>query len=257
MSPNLTKPAPPKLMTSRFEMKYLVSEAKAEALIQYLKPLLTQDAYSEKQSDGFYPISSLYLDSDDLKLCRESLDGKKNRFKLRVRTYADASEAPIFLEIKRRMNAVILKNRSRSQRQEVAALLNHVIDGPTGGCDDSTKRQFYFYLRSIFAKPKVLIRYWRKAYMAGPGHQVRLTFDRDLSFKPMAQPKVELNGAGWYRVPLPGQIMEIKFNCAYPAWITEAVRRFGLQTQSVSKYTLGLRQASQLRLAANLGRDST
>ena len=54
-----------------------------------------------------YPIVSLYLDSPDLQLCRESLTGVKNRFKLRIRSYTDEPEYPRFLEIKRRINQVI------------------------------------------------------------------------------------------------------------------------------------------------------
>lgn len=230
--------------SARFEMKYLVSQAKAEALTHYLEPLLTPDKFSQCQPGGYYPVSSLYLDTDDLKLCRESLDGKKNRFKLRVRAYCDAINSPRFLEIKRRMNAVIIKDRAQTSSAEVAALFGNDLSG-FADLDDATRKQFQMYLRSIYAKPKVLIRYMRKAYLAGLDHSVRITLDKDLGYKQTTDPVVEMAGLGWQRVPLPGQILEIKFTGAYPGWVAEIVRRFGLQAQSVSKYTLGVRQASQ------------
>jgi len=231
-------------LIARFEMKYLVSQAQAEALVHYLDPLLTRDAFSERRPGGYYPVSSLYLDTDDLKLCRESLDGKKNRFKLRIRAYCDGIQSPRFLEIKRRMNAIIIKDRAKTSSREVAALVANDLSG-FADMDDATRRQFQLYLRSIYAKPKVLIRYQRKAYSAGLDGRVRITFDKDLCYKRTSEPVVEMDGLGWHRVPIPGQILEIKFTGSYPTWITEVVRRFGLQAQSVSKYTLGVRQASQ------------
>ncbi len=96
----------------RYEIKYLISEAKAEVIAQFIKPYLQPDRYSKLQRGGKYPIVSLYLDSDDLRLCRETLTGQKNRFKLRVRSYTDEPEYPRYFEIKRRLNNIIIKSRS-------------------------------------------------------------------------------------------------------------------------------------------------
>lgn len=237
-------------MNGRYEMKYLVSHSQAEAIAHYLGPILTFDRFSEKHPGGYYPISSLYWDTQDLRLCRESLEGKKNRFKLRVRSYCDGESSPIFVEIKRRMNAIIIKDRARAPRQAISALLEPGDDVWSGENDDETMRQFQLYLHSLYARPKVLIRYWRKAYLAGTEGQVRITFDRDLGFKQTSEPRVELGGDGWQPVPLNGQVLEIKFTGAYPAWLEDMVRQFGLRAQSVSKYTLSLRRASQLRFCA-------
>ena len=70
-----------------------------------------------------YPIVSLYIDSPELQLCRESLTGQKNRFKLRVRSYTDEPEYPQFFEIKRRINQVIMKSRARVTDADVPNLL--------------------------------------------------------------------------------------------------------------------------------------
>ena len=70
-----------------------------------------------------YMISSVYLDSDNLKLCRESLDGTKNRFKLRIRSYTDDLDYPRFFEIKRRVNTIIIKSRARVMSHSVNPLL--------------------------------------------------------------------------------------------------------------------------------------
>ena len=67
---------------SRHEMKYLISEATAAGITQYIKAYTCLDRHSEFKPNNAYMISSVYLDSPDMKLCRESLEGTKNRFKL-------------------------------------------------------------------------------------------------------------------------------------------------------------------------------
>jgi DNA relaxase NicK len=71
----------------RYELKYRISESKAHAVEEFVRPYLHLDHYCKSQASGSYPIATLYLDSDDFKLCRQTLEGQKNRFKLRVRSY--------------------------------------------------------------------------------------------------------------------------------------------------------------------------
>ena len=91
-----SKGAPGKNLFCRYELKYRITESKAQAVEQFIKPYIHLDRYSKLQPNGAYPIVSLYLDSQDMKLCRESLIGKKNRFKLRVRSYDDDTATPYF-----------------------------------------------------------------------------------------------------------------------------------------------------------------
>ena len=102
-----------RMLACRFEMKYVIDEIKAAGIVRYIRPFLQMDRYSKLQRRGMYPIVSLYLDSPELRLCRESLTGQKNRFKLRIRSYTDEPEYPRFFEIKRRINQVIIKSRRR------------------------------------------------------------------------------------------------------------------------------------------------
>ncbi len=230
------------LQWSRFELKYLLDEATARSVSAYVAPLLEQDRYSQRAKDGFYPISSLYLDDDQFLLCRESLEGKKNRFKLRVRCYSDEPNSPAFLEIKRRMNSVITKSRSVLDRQQVPGLLAGKTPGASVANAESL-RQFQYYARRMDAQPKVLISYWRKAYEGTCDNRVRVTLDRDLHFRTTSQPELGFSGPSWRSNFLRGVILEIKFNNTYPAWLGEMVRCFSLRSRSVSKYTISMRQS--------------
>lgn len=233
----------------RYELKYLISEAKAEAISEFIKPFVPVDRYSKLQPHGFYPIVSLYLDSPDLRLCRESLTGKKNRFKLRIRSYSDDQQYPTFFEIKRRISSVIMKSRAPVRHQDVAALLQ-------GLClphqDFRTNRealdQFQLYVSSIMARPVILIRYLRKAYESDSENRVRVTFDRELCYKVTQEPRITLNGSSWQynHLTIKGVILEIKFTARYPQWLNRLVTTFDLKSRSISKFATSLQQASML-----------
>ena len=51
-----------------------------------------------------------------LRLGYRTINGDKNRYKLRLRFYEDNPHAPVFFEIKRRMNDAIMKQRCGIKR---------------------------------------------------------------------------------------------------------------------------------------------
>ena len=238
----------------RFEIKYRISESQAEAVKQFIKPYLRLDRYSKLQRYGAYPIVSLYLDSDNLQLCRESLTGQKNRFKLRIRSYTDEPDYPRFFEIKRRMNTIIIKSRARVMHQDVATLLSGShLRQQSYYTDEETLNQFQLYMNSIRAKPVIRIRYMRQAYEGdNPENRVRVTFDRELCYNVSSIPEVTLNDQGWQHHPLSldGVILEIKFTGCYPAWLSRMVEYLDLRQQSISKYASSIKESCLLGFCA-------
>jgi hypothetical protein len=236
---------------SRYEMKYIISESKAAAIAQFIKPYLQLDYYCRLQPSGDYPIVSLYLDSDNLQLCRESLRGLSKRFKLRVRSYSDDSDCPRFFEIKRRANTVIIKSRAAVLHNDVTALLagQYVPPLQHDETEADALKQFQLYMKNVSAKPKVLIRYMRQAYEGDGGNRVRVTFDRQIAYKVCNEPVVLLNGGGW-QYNLTGVVLEIKFTGRYPAWLGRMAQYFDLQQQSMSKYVTSMKKACSLGFCA-------
>ena len=242
-----------RMLACRFELKYLISEAKAAAIDRYIHPFLEYDRYSKLQRGGMYPIVSLYVDSPDMQLCKETLTGQKNRFKLRIRSYTDEPEYPRFFEIKRRINRVILKSRARVTDQDVPLLLAGRLLPPQGfSTDETALNQFQFYTASIHAGPKVLIRYMRQAFENADENRVRVTFDRELCYKVTDKPEVRHGGSGWQRSSLTNGyvILEIKFTGTFPAWLTRMAAHFNLQARSVSKFATSIEQACALGFCA-------
>ena len=238
-----------RMMACRFEMKYLITEIQAAAMERYIRPFLPPDRYSKLQRGGQYPIVSLYMDSPDLQLCRESVVGLKNRFKLRIRSYTDEPEYPRFFEIKRRINRVIMKSRARVTDRDVPALLTGKSLPPQGyTTDEAALNQFQLYVASIHAGPVILIRYTRQAFENTSENRVRVTFDRELYYKVTDEPQVLLGGTGWQHNDLTvcNVILEIKFTGSYPAWLTRLVEDFGIEARSISKYATSVEQACRL-----------
>jgi len=237
----------------RYEMKYLISESKAQALVQFIKPYLQLDRYCKLQPGWAYPIVSLYLDSDNLQLAQESLTGQKNRFKLRIRGYTDDLDYPRFFEIKRRINNIIIKNRARVMPHDVATVLSGMSLPPQNySTDEETLKQFQLYIKNINAQPTILVRYMRQAFEDSSENRIRLTFDRELSYKVTKAPEIKLNSPSWqhHSYTLGRVILEIKFTARYPAWLSRMVEFFNLGQESISKYVTSIKQSCQLGFCA-------
>jgi hypothetical protein len=220
----------------RYEFKYRFPRGLAAPVRAFVAAHLPHDSHSAIADDHHYDIVSLYLDSADLRLCRESRDGKKNRFKLRIRGYDDDPASPVYLEIKRRLNVVIMKDRCEAPRYELCA-----FSAPGGAPASSPAAgQFRFYRSCLAATPQVLVRYRREAFEGDGPARVRVTLDQDLACRLTHDWEVRLGGGGWRRVLPAETVLEIKFNGRYPAWMQELVRRYHLQARSVSKYSLSL-----------------
>jgi len=240
-----------RVLRCRYEIKYLISESKAAAIAQFIRPYVRSDHYCKLQPNGSYPVASLYLDSESLQLCRQSMEGQKNRFKLRIRSYTDELDYPHFFEIKRRLNAIIIKSRARVMPADVAPLISGMLGLPQGnGTERQTLGQFLLYAAGINARPVVRTRYQRQAFEDILDDTVRVTFDRNISYSVTSNLDVGLNGEGWHRLPLTlnSIVLEIKFTDRYPAWLGRMVKYFVLRQQSVSKYVHSIKRASLVGL---------
>jgi SPX domain protein involved in polyphosphate accumulation len=235
------------MLSRRYELKYRIPESKARAIERYVQPYIAADQYSRKCPDYQYPISSLYFDSNELHLCRETIEKKVNRFKLRVRCYDDNPETPCFFEIKRRLNMVILKDRARVPKTSFSDIIQaHRIPEDLHKKDIEVLHQFLLYVQILQARPVVLVRYMRQAFEDDSCNRVRITFDRKLSFKAVDHPVITVNGSGWQRIPMDFVILEIKFNNQYPAWLSDMVKIFDLKQTAMSKYVSSVKESCSM-----------
>lgn len=222
----------------RYECKYLISEELAEGIRNYIRPYVHVDPYGRDSTDKSYDITSLYLDAPDLKLFKETREGVKNRIKLRIRTYSPCDRKPVFLEIKRRCNALVLKGRARISRRDMGTILRGCapdvggLEGEERACYD----EFLGWVGRWLAQPVVWVSYRREAYVGSMNPGVRVTFDRKLVCAPTTRNTGCVQGLPWQSIQSRHVVLELKFNVAFPEWMQGLVQRFNLRRLSFSKY---------------------
>ena len=228
---------------ARFECKYLVSERTAEAMRRWVQPWVQPDPYAAKSPSHSYRISSLYLDSDDRRLYRETREGRANRYKLRVRGYSSDPEAPVFLEIKRRCDRVVKKARLRVPR----AAARRIVQGRSVPVDildtdalseveRSVLDEFVMLRERSSLHPVVHVGYQRQAYVGTFANDDRLTFDRSIICSPAGESDALFPTTQSHDVEPLMVVVELKFNSTYPSWMRDCVRTFELDRCSYSKY---------------------
>jgi len=234
-----------KLQPQRFELKYLVNEDVALAMRDFVRSYLVPDEFASKSSNFSYPNHSLYLDSDDLRIYWDVINGNKNRYKLRLRYYDDNPAAPVFFEIKRRSDNAILKERGAVRREAVATLLAGQLPDASHLVSKHPKhltalQHFCRLMHDSAAKPMTHVCYMREAWMSAQDNSVRLTFDRDVCSAPHSEPvittRIENPVMPWGRLV----ILELKFTTRFPNWFFEMVRLFNAMQCGVAKYAEGV-----------------
>ena len=227
--------------SQRFEAKYIINELLAQEILNYIEPYLAADSHAQWGIP--YVVNSLYLDNDQLGLYWSSKTGEKNRIKLRIRAYTERPEDPVFFEIKRRVNQVILKQRAMTTRDVVErVLLGGDVPPECFLASDIQEMenlcQFRDYVESLNAGPVCMVRYTREAYMSNLEEPVRITFDRDLSalYCPYYTPDVWTYGPHWLSVDTLPVILELKFTDFYPSWVQRMIDRFHLLQSPFAKY---------------------
>jgi VTC domain len=63
----------------RYELKFLVSEDTALLVRDFVRSYIDFDEHSLGQEEFSYPVHSLYLDSDELRLYKAIIDEDRNR----------------------------------------------------------------------------------------------------------------------------------------------------------------------------------
>ena len=234
-----------RMQASRFEMKYIIPDGVALATRDFLAGYLELDEFGATQPNFSYPIHSLYLDSDQLATYHWTINGDKNRYKLRVRYYDDRPESPVFFEIKRRVDSTINKQRGGVRKEFAQAILNGQLVEPGHLLSKDPKQfmalqNFSRLMNMINAKPKLHVYYVREAWISRFDNSVRVTMDRDVLCDPETAGRLTTTLTNPVRPFGKMVILELKFTNRFPDWFKELVRVFGLTQCGAAKYAGGV-----------------
>ena len=242
-----------KLQASRFELKYIIPEETALQIRDYVRSYLELDENGVGKPNYSYPVHSLYLDSDDLKMYWATINGEKNRFKLRIRFYNTNPETPVFFEVKRRMNNCIMKKRGSVRRECVPLLLSGQMPEPAFLVSKEPKHMFAVQdfcrlMQEIHAKPKVHIGYYREAYVPHDDNSARLTMDRAVRSEPELTARLNTKMLRPILVWGKDVVLELKFTNRFPDWFRSLVQVFGLRQCGAAKYVDGVALQGEYKL---------
>jgi hypothetical protein len=248
-----------KMQRQRFELKYRLTEELAWQVREFVAAHLELDENGVGKPDYSYPVHSLYLDSDQLFTYWATVNGNKNRFKLRIRFYNPDPSTPVFLEIKRRVDNVIFKQRAGVHKAAVPAILAGQLPAPselisTDASQLAAAQRFLALAQELNARPKVHVAYRREAWVDPRGTHLRVTFDRQVQAEPRGV--VDFSTALVNPVSPFGRqvILELKFTNFFPLWFRELVERFDLVRTSAAKYCDAVDVIGPERLGPSLHR---
>jgi hypothetical protein len=239
------------LLSSRFELKYIIPQRIAVGVRHFVRNYLELDEYGSPTGNHSYPVHSLYLDSPDQKIYARTLNGDRNRFKLRVRYYTEDPATPVFWEVKRREKDVIIKTRCAIRRTAAGRVLaGHLptldeLSFPGNPAEQAAIQEFFRLQFDLNAVPAMHVAYEREAYVLPANNEFRVTMDRSIRVCPrfdgglgthMESPFV-CTGSG--EAPDDAVVLELKFAERFPDWYRELVQRFNLTQGGAAKYAEG------------------
>jgi hypothetical protein len=237
-----------RMQEQRYELKYWLDAQTALRVREHVQQHLMLDPFSVGKPDLSYPVHSLYLDAEDLPLYRGTLEGWKNRFKLRLRYYDEKPASPCFFEIKRRVKDVILKERGGVRKRWVPHLLaghlcerEHLLD-PDSDADWFAVQRFQELMLQLQTRPMLHVAYMREAYEKEGDNSVRVTFDRAVHTAPNPGGLLRIKSEDPCDVFGKTVILELKFTDRYPNWFNELVQHFDCWLTGAAKYVGGIEQ---------------
>ena len=211
----------------RIEKKYLLSEAQQEALFQRIGAHLRPDEY------GRSTVLSLYLDTPDHRIIRNSIEAVDYKEKLRLRSYGTArAGSTVFLELKKKYGGVVYKRRAAMTLTEAERYLRTGIKP----FESQIMSEIDWAMR-LYGRPKaaMLIACEREAWFDEEHPDLRLTFDRDIRCRE-SELRLDRGSAGMRLLPRDTVLLEIKTAGAMPLWLADALDAERILPGSFSKY---------------------
>ena len=154
----------------RTETKYILTLSQRRALLEKIEQYVKPDEYGEST------VCSLYFDTDNHRLIRQSMEKPTYKEKLRLRSYGTPKrDGNVFLELKKKYNGVVYKRRlTLSYNAAMAYIRRSVLPE-----DSQIMREIDWAMKYYEGiAPKMFIAYDRTAFYSKQDHELRVTFDR-------------------------------------------------------------------------------
>lgn len=216
-----------RLTFKRYEKKYILSPWDYEALWERLGPYMEPDEFFSST------VCSVYYDTENFALIRNSIDAPIYKEKLRLRSYnIPGPEDTVFVELKEKFKGLVYKRRITMGELEAEEYLAGQIPPPD---DRQVTREIDWFLKTNKVRPRVFIASEREAWVAKDEKELRITFDRDIRWR-----DTELSlryGSHGENILTDGTVlMEIKMPESAPMWLARMLSELSIFPQGFSKY---------------------
>ncbi|MDE6519531.1 MAG: polyphosphate polymerase domain-containing protein [Ruminococcus sp.] len=221
---------------ARKEIKFLLDMNQYHELIETISEYMNPDKYCIGGKE--YGIYNIYYDTSDDFLIRESLAKPYYKEKIRLRSYYSPAEpdAPVFLEIKKKIGGIVTKRRvsmTLAESDEYFATrhkpeIKKYITGQVFTELDA-------FLNHYPIVPKQYISYQREAFFGKDNKDFRLTFDRKITER-RYDLQLSKESYGNYIIGADQRLMEVKVGDSMPAWLVQKLSELGIYKTSFSKY---------------------
>lgn len=212
----------------RYELKYLLTRAQKEIILQAMSPYMALDEY------GHSTIRNIYYDTDNYRLVRHSIEKPAYKEKLRIRSYQKASKnSKVFVELKKKYDSIVYKRRISLREEEAMEWMSGM---PLSSKDNQISHEIDYFMDYYHTlHPVVFLSYEREAYFEKNGGDFRVTFDEHILCR---QQDLSLESEIW-GTPLLDEdmvLMEIKCSGGIPLWMTHILTQEHIYKTSFSKY---------------------
>lgn len=211
----------------RTEKKYIITLNRRKQLLELISSQICSDKFGEST------VCSLYFDTDDFRLIRNSIDKPVYKEKLRLRSYSTPkADSNVFLELKKKYKGVVYKRRETLKYSDAMNYFNtrsKPVDTQIMKEIDWTMN----YYNGL--EPKMFIAYDRTAFYSKEDSNLRITFDKNIRFRNY---DLELGKGSYGDLVLDSElcVMEIKILNSMPLWLSNALTQLKIYPSSFSKY---------------------
>jgi len=243
---------------ARYELKYHIHLDDLERIEAFLRPWCALDPHSERSPDGFYWVTSLYLDTPRMMLARNREAGEATHANLRIRSYGEspAPDSPRHFEVKRWEGSIVEKTRGTIADGDAESLWHSTASVLEAAKPSDRRNLSDFYQCAVGwnASPAILTQYRRMAWFGLLEDYTRITVDTSLRWREergfdFSVTPSDMRPSDTPEFFLPGRHAILELKCpreSVPLWMLDLIRMLEIDRSSYSKYIAAAKESQFL-----------
>lgn len=218
----------PQEVFRRKEVKYILTPAKYQELMQTVQGELVKDRYFKGTN------CSIYFDNDQHYIAVHTLEKPMYKEKIRLRSYnvPKSMNDTVFVEIKKKFDGLGNKRRIAVT---LGDFYHYLESGELKTDNPQIKAELDYCFKFYGLKPSLFLAYDRLSYCGKDNPGFRVTFDQNVRSR-TDHLRLEEGDAGELYFDNQEVVMEVKALDAFPLWFVRALSKLHIYPSSFTKY---------------------